>query len=364
LFPRGSAEPFERFESLSGKEMQMINAFQHVGMGVWDVDKTYSFYKKLFGYKIKLNDITMASKEMEPVVGSLETMRIVMAMNARGGGILEFVEHKSSPVRPYPEEAGYGNCGVLEIGFGVRAIEKVVDSFRTKGVTFLTPVCEFSLADGRRRRYAYLTDPDGMKVQLVEDLRPGQPAAEKPEVHGVFQVGIGVSDVEASKAFYGNAVGFDREIYSFDGHNPDLDPVSGGPIHMNTVILERSAPNRGPVRELPSGTIKLMAVSDEKGEHIYKGRRWGDIGCMEFCMDVSDLEGAVEDAKRKGIPIYLQPCEVDMGSGSKGKVAYIRDPDGTIVEFVEICSIAWLSASNFMRIAMPALKVYDRLAPP
>jgi hypothetical protein len=49
-----------------------------------------------------------------------------------------------------------------------------------------------------------------------------------------------------------------------------------------------------------------------------------------------------------------------MGSGSKGKVAYVRDPDGTIVEFVEICSIAWLSASTFMRIVMPVLKVYDR----
>jgi catechol 2,3-dioxygenase-like lactoylglutathione lyase family enzyme len=341
----------------------MINAFQHVGMGVWDVDKTYSFYKKLFGYKIKLNDITMASKEMEPVVGSLETMRMMMAMNTKGGGILEFIEHKSSPVRPYPEEAGYGNYGVLEIGFGVRAIDKVVDSFRAKGATFLTPVCELALADGRCWRYAYLKDPDDMKVQLVEDIRPGQPAAEKPEVHGVFHVGVGVSDVEASKAFYENVLGFDRLIYSFDGHNPDLDPVSGGPIRMNTAILERSAPNRGPVSELPSGTIKLMAVFDEKGEHIYKGRRWGDIGCMEFCMDVSDLETAVEDAKRKGVPIYLQPCEVDMGSGSKGKVAYIRDPDGTIVEFVEISSIAWLSASTFMRIAMPVMRVYDRLAP-
>ena len=67
-----------------------------------------------------------------------------------------------------------------------------------------------------------------------------------------------------------------------------------------------------------------------------------------------------EDAKAKGAPVYLAPCEIDMGSGSKGKVAYIRDPDGTIIEFVEICSIAWLSAPTFMRIAMPALKLFDR----
>lgn len=338
----------------------MINAFQHIGLGVWDVDKTYSFYKKLFGYKIKLNDITMASKEMEPVVGSLETMRMMMAMNAKGGGILEFIEHKSSPIRPFPEEAGYGSYGVLELGFSVRGIEKVVDSFRAKGVSFLTPVCDLELAGGRRWRYAYLNDPDGMKIQLVEDIRPGQPAAEKPEVHGAIHVGIGVSDLEKSKAFYGNVLGFDRQVYALDGHNPDLDPVSGGPMHMNMAVLERSAPNTAAIKELPSGTVKLVAVPDQKGEHIYKGRRWGDIGCMEFCLDVSPLEGALEDAKAKGAPVYLAPCEIDMGSGSKGKVAYIRDPDGTIVEFVEICSIAWLSAPTFMRMAMPVLKVYDR----
>lgn len=339
----------------------MINAFQHVGMGVWDVDKTYGFYRKLFGYKIKLNDITMASKEMESVVGSLETMRMAMAMNVKGGGILEFIEHKSSPIRPFPEGAGYGDYGVLELGFGVRRIEKVVDSFRAKGVAFLTPVCDLELADGRRWRYAYLKDPDGLKIQLVEDLRPGEPAAAKPEVRGVFHVGVGVSDVEKSRAFYGNVLGFDRQIFAFDGHNPDLDPVSGKPVRVNMVILERSAPNSGPISDLPSGTLKLISLPDEKGEHIYKGRRWGDIGCMEFCMDVSNLEGAVQEAKGKGAPVYLQPCEVDMGSGSKGKVAYIRDPDRTIVEFVEICSIGWVSASTFMRFAMPALRVYDRV---
>ncbi len=339
----------------------MINAFQHIGMGVWDVDKTAGFYKRLFGYKVKLNDLTAASKEMEPVVGSLETMRMAMSMNVAGGGILEFIEHKSSPIRPFPEEAGYGSCGVLEIGFGVRGIDRVVDDFRAKGVTFLTPICEVELVDGRRWRYAYLEDPDGLKVQLVEEIRPGEPQAKKPAVRGAFHVGIGVTDVQRSTAFYRNVLGFDRQVYAFDGHNPDLDPVSGGATNLSMVILERSAPNTGPISELPAGTVKLIAVTDQKGEHIYKGRRWGDIGCMEFCMDVSNLEAAVEDAKAKGAPVYLAPCEIGMGSGSKGKVAYVRDPDGTIVEFVEICSIAWLSAASFMRVAMPALKLYDRL---
>ena len=339
----------------------MINAFQHIGLGVWDLDRTFGFYKKLFGYKIKINDITTASKEMEPVVGSVETMRMAMAMNVKGGGILEFIEHKSSPIRPFPEDTGYGSLGILELGFAVRGIEQVVDSFRAHGVSFLTPVCDLELSDGRRWRYAYLKDPDGMMIQLVEDIRPGQTAAKRPEVHGANHVGIGVSDLGQSTAFYGNVLGFDRQVCAFEGHNPELDPVSGGPVYMKMAILERSAPNTGPIHALPSGTIKLVAVPDQKGQHVYRGRRWGDIGCMEFCLDVSDLEGAVEDAKAGGTPIYLEPCEIDMGSGSRGKVAYVRDPDGTIVEFVEICSIAWLSASAFMRIAMPVLRLYDRL---
>jgi D-amino peptidase len=33
----------------------MINALQHVGQGVRDVDTTYEFYKRNFGFKVKLN---------------------------------------------------------------------------------------------------------------------------------------------------------------------------------------------------------------------------------------------------------------------------------------------------------------------
>jgi catechol 2,3-dioxygenase-like lactoylglutathione lyase family enzyme len=339
----------------------MINAFQHIGLGVWDVPKTLAFYNKLFGFNIKLNDLTTASKEMEPVIGSVETMHMAMTMNAKGGGVLEFIEHKSSPIRPFPEDVGYGDYGVLEMGFDVQNIEGVVDSFRAKGVVSLTPICSLQLSDGRRWRYAYLRDPNGMLVQLVEDIRPGQPAVRKPEVHGAIHVGIGISDVKKASDFYGKILGFDRQIYAFDGHNPDLDPVSGGPVHMNMVILERTAPNTGALKLLPQGMVKLISVPGRKGVHIYDGRRWGDIGCMEFCLDVSNLEGTIADVRAKGAPVYLEPCEIDMGSGSKGKVAYLRDPDGTIIELVEVCSVAWVSASTFMSIAMPLIKLYDRI---
>ena len=106
--------------------------------------------------------------------------------------------------------------------------------------------------------------------------------------------------------------------------------------------------------------VKLFEVPGDNVGHIYDERRWGDLGCSELCMDVTDLDSTFDALEAKGAEVVLRPGPFDMGSGSKGKIAYIRDPDGTFIELVEIVTVAWLPASAFMRVAMPALKLCDR----
>ena len=341
----------------------MINALQHVGQGVRDVDTSYDFYKRNFGYKVKLNDLTVASKELEAVLGSVETMRMMMAANVKGGGIIELIEHKSKPITSLPENDIYGHCGILEVGYKVLDIEGVVSDFRSRGIEILTPIHEIDLGGGRRWRTAYLKDPDGLPLQLTEDLMAGTPASAKAEVHGVSHVGIGVSDLERSISFYQSVLEFDRLVCEFESMVPETDS-GGDPLRMKTALLERSVDASGPLAGLlPRGAVKLIQVPAGPGSHIYDGRLWGDVGCMEFCLDVSDLLGTVAVMKEKGVGIYLPPMEMSMGTGSKGFLAYIRDPDGTTVEFVEVQSIFWLSSARFMRLAMPLLRLYDRLSP-
>lgn len=339
----------------------MINSLQHVGQGVWDVDVTYEFYRKYFGYKFKLNDLTVADHDMAQVIGSVETIRVLMALNVRGGGVLELVEHKSSPIQPRFDDGGYGNYGILEVGYGVRSIEDVVADFQQRGMQMRTPVGEISLMGGGCWRYAYLQDPDGLMLQLVEDLQPGRPQHSKPQVLGVVHVGVGVSNLERSKKFYESVLGFDQLLYEFQSHLPEMDQVIGKSLPMKLAILKRSAPVCQPVSLLPAGTIKLFEMPGQQGKHIYEGRRWGDIGCMELAMDVTNLEEVVADMKAHGVAIDVPPVEIDMGSGSKGLVAYIRDPDGTIIEFTEVKTVAWVSLSTFMRFVIPLLRAYDRV---
>ena len=339
----------------------MINSLQHIGQGVWDIDVTYDFYRKYFGFKLKLNDLTIADEDMAQVIGSVETIRTLMALNAKGGGVLELVEHKSSPIKPRLEEGGYGNYGILEVGYGVRNIEDVISDFKNQGLHMLTQVYEIALMGGERWRYAYLQDPDGLILQLVEDVKPDRPLGKKPEVQGVVHVGIGVSNLERSRMFYESVLGFDKLLYEFHGLIPGMEEIIGSPLPMKLAILERSGSVRLPANFLPAGTIKLFEVPEYKGKHIYQGRRWGDIGCMELSMDVSNLEAVIAEINATGVEIYLPPVEIDMGSGSKGMIAYIRDPDGTIIELVEVKTVAWVSLSTFMRFVIPLLKVYDRL---
>ena len=56
----------------------MIEAFQHVGIGVSDAGRSLDFYKKVLGFSLKLNDHEEESQEMVPIIGALCRMRMIM----------------------------------------------------------------------------------------------------------------------------------------------------------------------------------------------------------------------------------------------------------------------------------------------
>ncbi len=92
------------------------------------------------------------------------------------------------------------------------------------------PAPEFADArDGRRR--ALVEDPDGQPVELVV-----VPDAE-PAVYEQVEVGVTVSDLEASRAFYGDFVGLEP----LDPvHDPFFDTVKHSFRHGSTIVSLRS----------------------------------------------------------------------------------------------------------------------------
>ena len=190
----------------------MITAIQNVGMGVNDAWSTYEFYRDLLGFRIKLSDRTSYVEELKPIIGALVEMRIITALNIAGGAMIKLVEHTSTrPMEP-AEPVQWGDLGYLELGLKAYRLEELYLDLRSKGVEFLTPVRAMELSSGGWERYAYLKDPEGFLVQLVE-----VDGGKRPAVGGVRHVAVGVSDMAKALDFYNGLLGFNEIIHEFKG---------------------------------------------------------------------------------------------------------------------------------------------------
>ena len=80
---------------------------------------------------------------------------------------------------------------------------------------------------------------------------------------------------------------------------------------------------------------------DRTPRKIYEGRYWGDPGFIQICFDITNMDALRDSCAAMGHPFtvdttqkYKEGSSFDMGEAA-GQFAYIEDPDGTLIEFVE-----------------------------
>ena len=81
--------------------------------------------------------------------------------------------------------------------------------------------------------------------------------------------------------------------------------------------------------------IELIEVEGNRRRHNYEGRCWGDIGLMELCFDVDNIDATFEYLKKKGVPIVVPVHSQNIGQKSEASFFYIKDPDGSMLEFAK-----------------------------
>ncbi len=316
----------------------MINGFQHIGIGVRDRDKSYAFYKDVLDFSVPLSKHRGSCSGMLPVIGNDEERDVTIALNPYGGGLVEIFQYISKKPEE-PEKIDFSSNGYLFFGLKVRNINKATNLIRDyRGAEIVGEPADFTPMKSRGWKTSVFRDIDGIYGILLEYPESNMGYGKgKARIGGVEYVAIGVSNLKQSMEFYINILGYDKIIYEAEGSFPEWECMFGKGRKLKRVLLKRSRKPEGIFKHfLRGGMIELIEVEGNDGKHMYEGRKWGDIGFMELCFDVTDIDKTLEEVTKKGAEIIVPPYRQDMGMNTYATFSYIKDPDGSMLEFADI----------------------------
>ncbi len=314
----------------------MISGIQQIGVGVQNIYEAWKWYIPNFGMDIRMFEERARAEYMLPYTGGKPRERhAALAINMLGGGGFEIWQHtERTPLAP-AFELQVGDLGIYAGKIKSPNVRAAYNHLE-QNAEIITEI----IKDPVGRDLFYVKDPFNNIWQIVSEesifLKQG-----KRSTGGSYGAVIGTSNPERAIKLYSGILCYDTVVYDKEGTFEDLTSLPGGGGTFRRVLLQHSENRRGPFSRLfgPS-EIELIQALDRRPEKIFKNRIWGDLGFIHLCFDVLGMKALKEECDAKGFPftvdsnIHPQGKPFDMGEAA-GHFAYVEDPDGTLIEFVE-----------------------------
>lgn len=314
-----------------------INGIQHIGVGVPNHAESWKWYRQNFGMDICFfNGAAEAPLMQIYTKGDVINKQAAMITNLHGGCAMEVVSPISFTATHAEIDFELGDLGIFCASVKSVDISKSYDRFKESGTTILSGVTTSPIQE----KSFYITDPNGLLFQVTEAkswfMQPKKLAMGGP--NGAL---IGVSDITESMKLYADILGYNEVVYDETGVFEDWKDLPGGTKKFRRVLLTQSNKPGGGFAKLTGETfIELVQAFDYSPKKIYKDRLWGDTGFVHLGMDVRGMKELGEDLASKGFGFT---CDTDdiltMGKSTRVHCTYIEDPDGTLIELIEVFKI-------------------------
>ncbi|MDH5608872.1 MAG: VOC family protein [Cyclobacteriaceae bacterium] len=315
----------------------IISGIQQIGVGVRDVKTAWTWYKKYFGFDVRVFEDAAVANFMLPYTGGEPRERYAaLSLNMQGGGGFEIWQYTQRVPQPPAQEVKLGDLGIFCAKLRSRDIAKTYQFYQSEGLDLLTT----PKADPRGLLHFYVRDPFGNIFDIVQNTTPWF----KDEGHvtgGTFGASIGCADLEASVRFYQDILGYTLVAYEGEGTYDDLQGVPSVGQAFRRAILEDQGKRQGAFHSMfGASEIELFQAQEGTGQKVFDGRFWGDLGFIHLCFDISGMDALRRQCEAAGHPFTVDSSQAlaghsfDMGEAA-GYFSYIEDPDGTLIEFVE-----------------------------
>lgn len=317
--------------------MYTIHGIQHLGVGVANHDQGWKWYRKFFGMNVPFFNAEAPAPLMDIYTKNKTiTKRAAMVMNLKGGCAMEVVSPTSFQATKADVEFQLGDLGIFIGMIKSPDVQASYKFFKENGARLLSGIKK--MPNGWETFYVY--DLDDNIFQVI-------PGGEwytnyNSNTGGTVGCSIGVADIEKAKTLYADVLGYDKVVYDESKVFSDWKFISGGDGQFRRVLLTQSNPSGGGFTKL-SGTTYIELVQDlseRKPLKIYEGRLWGDVGFVHLGFDVRGMKELGVELEKKGFGFTCDTKNVlSMGDATKVHCTYIEDPDGTLIELIEVYKI-------------------------
>ena len=138
--------------------------------------------------------------------------------------------------------------------------------------------------------------------------------------------GITVSNLERSLVFWRDVLGFE---FSHSAHQTGERPEQ--------ITGVKGADLRLAVLKTPTGhKIELLEYSAPADRKKDNALRPCDLGHVHVALIVDDLDAVLQRIAAAGSKVAGKPQMLTHGPNAGKRVVYVRDPDGTTIEFMQM----------------------------
>lgn len=305
-----------------------ITGVQHVGIGVRNAEASLTFYRDVLACTQPWATFEFVHNPMADFFrSSPHVIRGWMYAQNRESIIVECIERLVPKARPIRQETRYGDIGVNKITVEVADAGKFREDYAGR-IKFLSGINSLNIGFYGDYRFIYGADPDG---NLIEFFSSSKNEISSP-VGRICALGIGVTDLDRSISFYRKYLDFDRVII------PPHESFSGG-------VSDVSASADTQVRSCLLGNsngyhmLELYEVSNPRGRSIPFHVLWGDYGYLEGCYLCEDVLAMARFCQEEKLEFTCYPTPYFIDRDGVCKTAwfmYLRDPDGILIELLEL----------------------------
>ncbi len=313
---------------------KIISGIQQMGIGVPNVQEVWKWYRKMFGMNVRIFEEAADAPLMTRYTGEkVHSRTATLAVSMDGGGGFEIWQFTSRPTEKATFDIHLGDLGLYACKMKSRDVKASYQYHKENGVKLLSECLQGP--DGNFNYF--LEDPNGNIFEVVQGSGWFKNTGHPSKCGGVAGAVIGVSDIDASLKLYQEILGYETIVYDKTDSFEDLTGLPSGNGKFRRVLLKHKQERLGPFARLfgPTEIELVQSIDRTDVKKIFENRFWGDWGFIHLCFDIQGMEALKSECESKGFEFTVDSGDTfDMGEAG-GRFAYIEDPDGAWIEFVE-----------------------------